>query len=163
MRPCSSSVPTLPSPSPHRRPRSPTSQVPTPSLHRAGAGLDELARELQAATAPEAQAFGRRLKDLGALPEAQTAHGLHQELIGCLSFLDESSGPAAGDRWRRSALDRLARIDQTLGGGEVLDERLLGQPLSRWTEFVTFVGYDDDAPPGEPRRITRVDGATVMC
>lgn len=139
------------------QPPTPPATGPEAILRRATAGLDQLARDLLSAQAPEAQDFGRRLRDLIALPEARTAPGLHQELVGCLSFLDESDRSGTADRWRRSALERMARIAQTLDGGEVLDDRLLGQPLSRWTEFITFVGYDDDAPPGEPRRITRVE------
>jgi hypothetical protein len=128
-------------------------------LGRASEGLARLARELLAETVPAAQAFGRRLQDLGTLPEASTAQGLHQELVGCLAFLDEGGSTSVANRWRRSTLDRLARIAQALGGGEVLDEQLLGQSLSRWTEFVDFVGYDAHAPVGESRRITQVERA----
>jgi hypothetical protein len=127
------------------------------NLGRASEDLVRLARELLAETVPAAQAFARRLQDLAKFPGASTARGLHQELVGCLAFLDEGGSTSVANRWRRSTLDRLARIAQALGGGEVLDEQLLGQPLSRWTEFVDFVGYDNHAPVGESRRITQVE------
>jgi len=131
--------------------------APDPGRRDAVRRLDDLARELLSESASEAKAFGDRLRGLDALPGAATAEGLHQELIGCLAFLDAADGPVTSSRWRQTVLERLAGIAEGLGGGEVLGERLLGQPLGRWTEFVTVVDYDDQAPPGEPRRITRVD------
>ncbi len=121
---------------------------------RAEERLNELARVLLSESSDEARAFGRRLKELGVLPGSATAQGLHQELVGCLAFLDE---PGASGRWRRSALEQIAGISQELGGGELLNEQLLDRPLGDWTEFVTVVGNDDQAPPGEPGRITRVE------
>lgn len=126
-------------------------------LRRARESLATLARELLSQPIPAAQAFGSRVSALVALPECSTARGLHQELVGCLAFLDEGDGNVRVDRWRKSTLDRVARIAEHLGGGEVLAERLLGQPLGRWTDSVSFIGYDENAPPGEPRRITQVE------
>ena len=76
-----------------------------------------------------------------------------------LAFLDEPEGPGsfASSGWRASSLKWLARICQDLGGGEVLNEQLLGCPLGNWTEFVTVVGSDDHDVPGEPGRITKVE------
>ena len=126
-------------------------------LRQATSQLADVARQLHADRAPEAQSFARRLEEAIERSGTATASKLHQELVGCLAFLDEASNEGASSRWQHSVLDRLARIAQTLGGGEVLDQRLIGEPLSRWTDFVAFVGYDDQAPPGEPRRITRVE------
>ena len=121
--------------------------------------LEELARALRSEPLIEAQAFGHRLKELSLLPGSETPRGLHQELIGCLAFLDEPEEPGsiASSGWRASSLKRLAGICQGLGGGEVLNEQLLGSPLGNWTEFVTVVGSDEHDVPGEPGRITKIE------
>jgi hypothetical protein len=91
------------------------------------------------------------------LPGSSTATGLHQELVGCLASLDGPVESVALKRWRLSTLEKIAGICQDLGGGEVLNEQLVGRPLGHWTEFVTVVSNDDEAFPGESRRISRVE------
>lgn len=129
-----------------------------PSAHPALAEIDELARVLLAQARPEAQAFGRRLEKLAALPAPLTSDDLHQHLVGCLAFLDEVSRDGFGGAWVDAPLARLAATAETLGaGGQVLGApQLDGQPLRHWTDLVTVVGHDDGPPSPNPRVITRV-------
>jgi hypothetical protein len=129
------------------------------ALSDARGKLGEIARSLQSDSSADARAFSRRLVETAGLPSAADAPGLCQELVTVLASLDDPVGAVPPAQWRSSTLEAIARICQDLGGGEVLDRRLVGQPLDAWTAFVLVLGEDDEGPasPGQPRLISRVD------
>ena len=60
-------------------------------------------------------------------------------------------------RWRASALEQIARVAESLGGGEVVGDQLAGRPLLSWTDFVTVTGEDKDTGGPGATRITKVE------